>query len=692
MLREQNEDRINNLNSKSSTSNKKESTKNTSLGDRIKNVLTNSSIGSLFRNFNWTPKAREDYNPAEHPRRNIFVEGMKKQIEFNDALQRDWDRYKEARKNNSIRTNILGRREIPTPGIFDGGEFGGGGAGTRFGNATEVQEDKYELIPVPVATRRTFNEAFADARKKGLKTFDFNGKKYTTELGNNPKSQSAGNRRYEDRLDIALIPRKKEDKNRKGTNEDIAKNTNRRLVNSVSSKFAFGGRKIAKDGIYTPEEIANMTDVELLRRIIDPTTDPLWSRSKYNPNSYNYSFIEDRFSRGKRNKAVEAAKNRLTQLNNSNRPSINVNRARELFRGDSSRNVPEFYQRERIPIFKTNPLVSRFYNYGWSHNDGRTISPTESLDTTNRIAGYRFLSNNAPRRRSTNSGISPAAQRILDNAEIAPYQNFRTPSLTEVASRYPISERINVGTGTAPISSSTGVQPNPTDVEAVRSGNFKAIDNDRYLPIRTTTEDWVGLGANLLGSIGSYLGTRAMLNRYPMPNKPVPAIAQKLKTRVNINPQLDTLREQADKLKTSIDNNTSSSRVAQARKQGVMNNAVASRNQLFGQKENAETQLINQDIMNRQRVGLYNNQLYNNWLYNLFNTRRYVAEGEIGNFNNALSNTNQSIQDLLGRIDNRDANRRDFIFMQAAYPNVNWRNIFGNPELARSLGFRFLNS
>ena len=182
-----------------------------------------------------------------------------------------------------------------------------------------------------------------------------------------------------------------------------------------------------------------------------------------------------------------------------------------------------------------------------------------------------------------------------------------------------------------------------------------------------------------------------MLNRYPMPNKPVPAIAQKLKTRININPQLDTVREQVGRLNTSIDNNTSSSRVAQARKQGVMNNAVASRNQLYGQKENAETQLINQDIMNRQRIGLYNNQIYNDYLNRLGSARQYLANAKISNFNNVLSGANQSIQDLLGRIENRDADRRNFIFMEAAYPNVNWRNIFqGNPELARSLGFRFV--
>lgn len=368
---------------------------------------------------------------------------------------------------------------------------------------------------------------------------------------------------------------------------------------------------------------------------------------------------------------------------NANPGNLVVNQYEEhpLFRG--------FYHSENRPMFSTNPMVSRWYNYGWSHNAGAEVP--NYADILKNINPPKPVVTNTSRGRNTNSRISSATQRILDNAEIAPYKSFRTPSLAEVASRYPISERVNIGTSTAPISSSTGVRLNPADVEAVRSGNFAGIDNDRYLPIRTTTEDWVGLGANLLGSIGSYLGTRAMLNRYPMPNKPIPAIAQKLKTRININPQLDTIREQVGRLNTSIDNNTSNSRVAQARKQGVMNNAVASRNQLYGQKENAETQLINQDIMNRQRIGLYSNQIYNDYLNRLGSTRQYLANARIGNFNNVISGANQSIQDLLGRIEDRDAERRNFIFMQAAYPNVNWRNIFqGSPELARSLGFRFV--
>ena len=257
LLREQNEDKLNENNktpiiAENNTSNKKQSNSSAGLNSKIIDIIAGSTVGKWFRNkkFNWTPTPREDYNPAEHPSRNIFVEGMKKQIEFNDALKRDWDKYKESRKNNSIRTNVLGRREIPTPGTFDGGEFGGGGAGSKFGYTPKKDKDEeYKFIPVPVSVRRTFNEAFADARKKGLKTFDFNGKKYTTELGNNPKSQSAGNRRFENRLDIALIPIKKKEENKKGTNEDIIKK-----VNAVIDKHpGFGG-----GGLLAEEKLLKM--------------------------------------------------------------------------------------------------------------------------------------------------------------------------------------------------------------------------------------------------------------------------------------------------------------------------------------------------------------------------------------------------------------------------------------------------
>lgn len=79
-------------------------------------------------------------------------------------------------------------------GNWDGGSFGGGGAANNFFQVPVTETQKIiEIIPVT----RTFNEAFAEARIKGLPEFTFNGKKYTTELSDNPGWYKAGNNRTE---------------------------------------------------------------------------------------------------------------------------------------------------------------------------------------------------------------------------------------------------------------------------------------------------------------------------------------------------------------------------------------------------------------------------------------------------------------------------------------------------------------
>lgn len=99
------------------------------------------------------------------PRRNIFTVGMKKIH------------------------GTFGNAYKPTPGSYGGGQFGGGGAGSTFYERPEYEEikEKKQLL-VPITTSRNRDEAFAQARKEGKKTFWFNGKEYTTEMGTGPAS------------------------------------------------------------------------------------------------------------------------------------------------------------------------------------------------------------------------------------------------------------------------------------------------------------------------------------------------------------------------------------------------------------------------------------------------------------------------------------------------------------------------
>lgn len=85
--------------------------------------------------------------------------------------------------------NTFGNAYKPTPGSYGGGQFGGGGAGSVFYSSPEfeeIEEKKQLLVPVTKTWNR--DQAFAQARKEGKKTFWFNGKEYTTELGTKPAS------------------------------------------------------------------------------------------------------------------------------------------------------------------------------------------------------------------------------------------------------------------------------------------------------------------------------------------------------------------------------------------------------------------------------------------------------------------------------------------------------------------------
>lgn len=206
--------------------------------------------------------------------------------------------------------------------------------------------------------------------------------------------------------------------------------------------------------------------------------------------------------------------------------------------------------------------------------------------------------------------------------------------------------------------------------------------------------DAIGIGSNILGSTLSYFANKRMLNNMKAPIKPkivapVSYQATKLKTNVNINPQLDTLRNSSAIYNNSVDNNTSSSRVALARKQANRLNINNQINTLYGNKENQETELINRDRLQQQQtanqnVAQYNDYLnrkaaldneYNNQLINFNNT---INEKKGENLVSLFNNSNAAIQDILGRREQRTNERNTIAAYLASHPDV-------SPELYNRL-------
>lgn len=185
-----------------------------------------------------------------------------------------------------------------------------------------------------------------------------------------------------------------------------------------------------------------------------------------------------------------------------------------------------------------------------------------------------------------------------------------------------------------------------------------------------TPMDYVGFGANTAGSIAGALLNKKAIKSMKYNNAPTPVSAAKFKTRININPQIDKIRETVNRYYRDVDANTASSRVALARKQRASVDALLDSNELYAKKENAETQLINQDKANQQAVNAANVQQYNRWAEGKaqFDNKKLdmLAENNIS----ALENFNSGVQDVISRIESRKATNRNLSTIASAYPNV----------------------
>lgn len=182
--------------------------------------------------------------------------------------------------------------------------------------------------------------------------------------------------------------------------------------------------------------------------------------------------------------------------------------------------------------------------------------------------------------------------------------------------------------------------------------------NNKFSPAaghfnKITLGDIIGGVTNTIGSITNYNSNRRTLNNMKYSSAPLPIQAKKLKTRFNINPQLDKIREYLKATNRDIDANTASSRVALARKGIARTNALLQTNNLYATKENAETQLLNQDNMNQQNVAARNVEMYNRWREGKSNFDNMLLEKHAENTSDLIRGLTTTVQDIIGGIEQR---------------------------------------
>lgn len=197
-----------------------------------------------------------------------------------------------------------------------------------------------------------------------------------------------------------------------------------------------------------------------------------------------------------------------------------------------------------------------------------------------------------------------------------------------------------------------------------------------------TLGDIIGGITNTIGSITNYNSNRRTLNNMKYSSAPLPIQAKKLKTRFNINPQLDKIREYLKATNRDIDSNTASSRVALARKGIARTNALLQTNNLYATKENAETQLLNQDNMNQQNVAARNVEMYNRWREGKSNFDNMLLEKHVENTSDLIRGLTTTAQDIIGGVEQRKNINNTLSTIAAANPNV-------TAEILKDLGVDF---
>lgn len=313
---------------------------------------------------------------------------------------------------------------------------------------------------------------------------------------------------------------------------------------------------------------------------------------------------------------------------------------------DNGNRRPQYYAERRLPLFEDGAgITSGLVRAGWSHGNNKGIS----TNNTN----IPSLSETKSSGKTPRGGRSKSSQSTQSVPTKTPPTAVYNRNLPKIEASIPT---------TLPVSTSTPAK-GTTSSDGKGQGKFKNL----------TTADWIGLGSNVAGSLASYFASKRAINKMRGPGQPTLISANKLKTKYNINPQLDRIREDKFEAYRDIDSNTASSRVSLARKQRVRNAAGQAANELYGNKENIETNLINQDRRNQQSVRQFNAQQYNQYIDRKTAFDNGIREAKVTNINNLFSGINAGIQDMISRYENRKALNNTIGAMRASAPNVDDR-------------------
>lgn len=329
--------------------------------------------------------------------------------------------------------------------------------------------------------------------------------------------------------------------------------------------------------------------------------------------------------------------------------------------------------------------------------------PTDNLTTQSSIVGGNTIKPTLPtgsiieNYKPVNNKLIPRLKH-LDNPDttsniVLLKRNLNLKNIPKLNSLP--TDSINIPKSQNNIIGFNGYNAGNTAKDTITIGNVKSNNSSTGRQPKSAYgfsigSDLIRGAADLAGSIASYKINKDMIDKMKVYNY-IPYQRYKLKTNYNINPQLDSTREQVNSMIDESKHNTASSRTDLARRQRYRNLGIRNTNELYGQKENIETQLINQDILNAQRTSQQNTQLVNDYLRRKAEMDNKLAELNAENKVSLAQNAAGVVGDYFDRRETRNREALDRAVIAASNPNAILYMDNELPKLARQFGYRPLS-
>lgn len=464
----------------------------------------------------------------------------------------------------------------------------------------------------PKTKRQSFNSAFAAARKQGLREFTWNGKQYG----------KSGSNEVGDILST-------------GFNDMIE--YGRGIFNR---KKKVGGRVVTVNGnVKSGLVISPSSTGEREKAAVGKDYDFRIDTTKYK--------IGDTFEyKGKRYKVT--GRNAAKPIDSGTDKDVET-----AARRDAKGARTDFRDMLERPQYTPDKIESKPKTV--TTRSTKVEQPVQTTTTTKQTKVT------APRRGSGKSKSKPAA---------------KPTEPTKPAPKFADLNSMMQGINTKGAQTPTRIEPRTVEGASTNTGVPDVIESSRKrlaLFDKLDTNDIIGLAGNIGGTVASAINTRKSLSNMEAPSEPMYEVPAAMKTHFNIRPQISEINENTRRSMDDVTANTASSRVALQRKQRLRNAGQYAKNNLYGQKENIETQLINQDRLNRQRVGSRNTAAYNDWRNRTTQFRNAIREQKASSLNNMFSGINAGLQDMLSRIENRRNYNNTLGIYDATHPNTDKR-------------------